>query len=202
MDDRGQIQEVQGFTKVGEEIMKKLEEQMEGNPQAAMLLMQLKNQLNDKAFKKQLQQGGGVLPKLPVRMGSEWEEDSAVSYPMAGSLPCKVTFKVVAIEENIVKIKGEGKAEPKKGEEGDEEGDEEGGGMGMMAKITEGEVTQEIEFDTKIGQLKKRVKKSSMKVESPMGGATVKSDATLELIKIEKEKSEKKSDSEKKEGDF
>jgi hypothetical protein len=187
MDERGKILDVSGFTKIGDEIIKKMEESMGDDPQAAMQLAMLKGMLSDDAMKNQLCQGSAVLPEEPVKAGSEWKDEVALAMPMMGSIKTKTLYKVESIEGDMVKGKVEGSMETEEEKEGeDDEGDEEdpAGGMGGMVKISDGKVTGTFEFDTKVGQMKKKETVTKMKVTAMMGEMPMEITSILELVDV------------------
>jgi len=189
MNERGKILDVSGFSKIGEEIAKKMEESMGDDPQAGMQLMMLKGMLNDKAMKQQLEGGSAMLPEEPVNAGSEWKEEIAVGMPMMGSIKTSTKYKVESVEGDLVKGKLEGSMETKEEEEDEEEEDEEDeedpmGGMGGMVKISDGKVTGTFEFDTLVGQMKKKETVTKMTVTTMMGDMPVEVTSILELVDI------------------
>ena len=118
-DDRGKILEVKGFTKIGKEIMKKVQELAEGNPQAAMALPSLEKRFTDKGMKKTIEEASTVWPEETVDVGTEWNGKSSVSFPIIGKVNLALKNKVETIDGGVVKGTILGKME-----ENEEEDDE------------------------------------------------------------------------------
>jgi hypothetical protein len=197
MDERGKVVDVKGFTKIGEQIMAKMEEAAQDNPQAAMAMAQMRAMFTDEAMKKQLDQSSTAWPKESVDVGSEWNQDSSTSVPMMGKLNMKMKNKIDAIEEGVVKGSFSGKMDTEEDDEGDE------GGMGAMIQILDGKITGTFEFDTASGQLVKRVQKIKMNVKTMMGQEMPVVTTTIQELKKHTHATGKKDEgSGKEDGDF
>ncbi|MHC4780810.1 MAG: DUF6263 family protein [Planctomycetota bacterium] len=181
-DERGKILDVKGFSKIGEAIIKKMEEASDGTPQAMMRLQMVKGTLTDEAMKKQLEQGATTWPEEPVEAGSEWKDDTSIALPMMGKLKLVTETKVESVEGFVVKgsVKGNMKSE------GEDEGEEEDeGGMGRMIEILDGKITGTFELDMDKGHVVKRVQKTKMSIKNMMGQEMpVVSTSTQELLKF------------------
>ncbi|MHC4598015.1 MAG: DUF6263 family protein, partial [Planctomycetota bacterium] len=210
-NERGKILEVKGFTEIGKEIMKKVEESMEeGDPRVAMTLAALKGQFTDKGQKKTHEQDSKVWPEEAVDVGMEWEDHISVSVPRIGKAKLAVKNKVETIEEGVIKGAAAGKM--KEDEDEEEEDEDEGGGgnpMAGMFKIISGKMSGTFEFDAGQGLLLKKVEKAKITAKLVMMDQEVPVVVTRteELIKIthgvaDEGPGEKKEEEGKEDGDF
>ncbi len=168
MDNKGNVLGVKGYTQIGKDLLKVIEEQAGGNPQIAMMKKTMEDTFTDDFMRKTLDMSFTQFPEGSIETGKDWGEKAELSIPMFGNITTTITNKLDSVEGNMARVKFTGTMtfDPP----GEEDPDNPMAAMMKNIKLKDGKVEGTLQFDLENEWVARKVQKILITMEIDMMG--------------------------------